>query len=602
MSTHDAANRNGSATAAPRGTRSVLLVIPLLALFIVHPLVVHGCSCGHDFDFHLLSWFEAATQISHGTLHPHWAYTPAWDAGEPRFVFYPPLSWYLGALVGIVFTHLPGISEATAWSAVPVAFTWIALTLSGLTMFHLARRYASASASLIAATVYMSSPYMLFTAYERTAYGELLAAASLPMLLDGILRERISLPRIAVPLALLWLTNVPAAVMGSYALALLTLVKIGMDFVARHREATRVHLQTALRIAAATLLGLSLAAFYIVPAAYQRRYIQSSMATIGGMKIDANFLFAHTGTSPDDLLHDQVLRTASWIAILPLAATFIAMTATCLRKRTAGTQHRFPTFPLATLTIAIAIMLTPLSAPIWHHLPQMALLQFPWRLLALVTPLLALAIAVALPYARATTVSSQPFSSRAILTALLVAAALGLPAWHLFRQPCDPEDTAAARIALFHSTAGSDPTDEYTPVTADNDQLQPHNPPYWLAESPGAPAAASTATSAIRTAPRHLAIIAPRAEFLILNLRDYPAWRITLARKQAAAHPVTSRAPRADGLIAIPIPAGESTINVHYRQTADQTAGDTISLIALAALAMLFVRSGLRKPGAIQPS
>src|ERR1700678_2514877 len=83
-----------------------LLLVPLAAFLATLPLIVHGTSCGHDFDFHLLSWFEAATQFAHGNLHPHWAFTPAFNAGEPRFVFYPPISWYFGAVIGLVLTHL----------------------------------------------------------------------------------------------------------------------------------------------------------------------------------------------------------------------------------------------------------------------------------------------------------------------------------------------------------------------------------------------------------------------------------------------------------------------------------------------------------------
>ena len=51
---------------------------------------------------------------------------------------------------------------------------------------------------------------------------------------------------------------------------------------------------------------------------------------------------------------------------------------------------------LALLTLLIAFLLTPLSTPIWHHLPNLAYLQFPWRLLTLLTPILALAIALLL--------------------------------------------------------------------------------------------------------------------------------------------------------------------------------------------------------------
>ncbi len=597
MRAHDAADPNDAATATRDRTsdRRALFIVPLLALFILHPLIVHGCSCGHDFDFHLLSWFEASTQISHGTLHPHWAYTPAWDAGEPRFIFYPPLSWYLGALIGLLLTHLPRVTEAAAWTATPIVFTWTALTLSGLAMYRLARRYASGNAALVAAAIYMANPYMLFTAYERTAYGELLAAAWMPLLLDGILRRRITVTGIALPVALLWLTNAPAGVMGCYALALLALVRV------RHSGAW-ISRRGTLRILGGAALGFSLVAFYIVPAAYERRYVQTAMAMIGGMKINANFLFEHTGNSPDDLLHDQVLRTASWIAVVLLMATVAALFAAWRRSKNSALRSVIT--PLALLVGTIAFLLTPLSASIWHYAPEMAFLQFPWRLLSLLAPVLALTVTIALPGSFLSTKvphTSAP-STKAVLVALFAAAVLALPAWHLFRQPCDPEDTAAARIALFHSNAGTDPTDEYTPITADNDALQPSDPAYWVATSSDAPAPAQTNPSPARTAPMHLTIDAPRGDFLILNLRDYPAWRITLTGNNAPPQDISQRELRSDGLIAVPVPAGRSAIDIRYAHTADETVGDVISLSALGILAVCVTRRRLHVPATTQPT
>src|SRR5580698_259442 len=192
------------------------LLIPLAAFIAIVPLLINGCSCGHDFDFHILSGMEAARQFTHGNLHPHWAYTPAWNAGEPRFVFYPPLSWTLGGILGLIFP----------WTWTPILYTWLALTASGLAAYYLARDFTTHTAVLIAAVVYTVNPYMLFTAYERTAYAELLAAAWIPLLLHAILQDKVTIPRIAIPIALLWLTNAPAAVMASYILALLSLLRL----------------------------------------------------------------------------------------------------------------------------------------------------------------------------------------------------------------------------------------------------------------------------------------------------------------------------------------------------------------------------------------
>src|ERR1700752_5203653 len=156
------------------------ILLPLLALIVVAPLIAHGCSCGHDFEFHLESWLDAAAQMRHGTLDPAWTGTAAWNAGAPRFLFYTPLSWVFGALLALTMPL----------SATPIVFTAVALLGSGVAMYLLARDYASVAVALLAAAIYIANPYMLFTAFERTAYGELLAAAWIPLLLRAALREK----------------------------------------------------------------------------------------------------------------------------------------------------------------------------------------------------------------------------------------------------------------------------------------------------------------------------------------------------------------------------------------------------------------------------
>jgi hypothetical protein len=567
------------------------LLIPAAALIAVMPLIHYSCSCGHDFDFHLLNWMEAASQFSLGNLHPHWAFTPAFNAGEPRFVFYPPLSWYLGALLGLVLTHLPGIREAAAWSAAPIVFTWIALTASGLTLSRLARLYMSQNASLLAAAIYLANPYMLFTAYERTAYAELLAAAWIPLLFHAILRERVTVPRVALPVALLWLTNAPAAVMGSYTLALLAAIRIiaaywhearpgekgraGSGWISCHRAS----LQLTLKTTAGAALGLALAAFYIVPAAYQRRFVQIAMATISGMRIDENFLFEHTGTSSDALLHDQVLHTASKIAVLLLLATGVALMVAMVRN--GASRNALPVLPLTILTCGIGFALTPLSLPLWNHIPQATYLQFPWRSLAILAPVFALAAGAAI---NRLSMKLIPTAIAAILFAIL----LSHPAYHLFRQPCDAEDTPAARLALFHSNQGTDATDEYTPAPADNDALTPGNPPYWFAGSPSDPPPAGGQAG---PAPLRLEVTAPKAEDLILNLRSYPSWRISRVGKGMQVTTLEQPIARPDGLIAIALPGGRSIIDIHFAETLDEILGDVTTGFAGIILIFTLLRS-----------
>lgn len=547
------------------------ILLLLVALIAVLPLFVFGCSCGHDFDFHIQSWLEAKRQLLHGTLRPHWVFSAAYNAGEPRFVFYPPLSWTLGELLALFVpvTQLPAI------------YTLVVFALAGQTMYLLAREFVEENAAAVGAALYIVNPYMLFTAYERSAFAELLAAAWMPLLLRAVWKKRPTVVGLAIPLALLWLTNAPAAVIGSYTLALLMAVRVFTAWRKGDRTEARRH---ALVAASGAVLGLALTAFYLVPAAYERRFVQIAMAVIVNMRVQDNFLFERTG----DADHDGVLRTASWIAVAVLGAAAALLAAWFARSRSSepGADDTTSTRQLATrllmLVAGIALLLTPLSAIVWRHVPELTFLQFPWRLLTVA--------AVALGLAAALAKASFPVGFLSLSLAM-AAGVIALTAFgsHQFRQGCEAGDYPSAISGAMNDDLGFAPTDEYTPGQADNDALHPATPAYWVANSAQAPAPKTNpGHSLARWTPAAFELHTSVPGLVVLNLRDYPNWMVTLTDSHSNHGFVPTHIPRTDGLLALQVPAaGDYRIDIRWRRSPDEWAGMALSTVAAAVCGWL---------------
>jgi MYXO-CTERM domain-containing protein len=355
--------------------------------------------------------------------------------------------------------------------------------------------------------------------------------------------------------------------LATYSLALLALVRLVLS-------SDRISL--SLNTAAGTTLGLGLAAFYIVPAAYQRRFIDHALAQAQSALITDNFLFHRTG----DAAHDAVLRTASIIATGLLLTMFAALSQGYrLSRRSAMASPSRVLIPLTALTLAIGLLLIPASTPVWQHAPSLAFLQFPWRFVAILAPALAFALACAVRSDPLWMKSERAAGLQASLVALLL---IGL-SFHVFYQPCEQQDTVAARLALFHSPLGTEGTDDYIPNTVDDaDALGRANPPFWLAPDADAPPPGEPAAGPV---PSTLDLKIPQAGVLILNLRDYPAWQIRRNGQLLA-----TRLARADGLLATPLPAGPAHLVLTYAHTPDQTAGNVVTAVALAVLLYLLLR------------
>ena len=231
---------------------------------------------------------EVARAWQTGLVYPHWVQDANYGAGEPRFVFYPPASWMLGGLLGTI----------SSWHAAPTLFVLLALLAGGASMYLLAREWAPVDAATFAACLYVANPYALFVAYERAAFGELLASAWLPLMVLFALRSRGRCAARRVGRCL---------VVDQFARGRGGQLSAG---IARAGDVDGgAQAWPALRAAGGMALGLGLAAFYIVPAAFEQRWVQIDRAITPGMRVEDSFLFAHTANA----FHDQVLRTASWI-------------------------------------------------------------------------------------------------------------------------------------------------------------------------------------------------------------------------------------------------------------------------------------------------
>src|SRR5438270_3741574 len=240
---------------APWSAR-VVAVLAGAALLGIVPLIIRGNVAAHDLQFHISSWNEVAQQWRHGILWPRWAAMANYGFGEPRFIFYPPISWLLG---GALALWLPV-------RALPGAFSFFAFFAAGCGMFALARRYLPARSAIVAAVVYALNPYHLITVYWDFRVAEMLASAVFPVAVMFALdcaEDFKASTGLALAVAAVWLMNAPAGVMLMYTLTLLLLV------IAVSKRSVRPILHGATGIA----IGIGLAAFYLVPAAYEQSWV-----------------------------------------------------------------------------------------------------------------------------------------------------------------------------------------------------------------------------------------------------------------------------------------------------------------------------------------
>jgi len=570
-----------------RGWLFAAAVSCVVSLLIVAPFFSYGSASGHDFEFHAASWLDVAGQWKEGVIFPRWTEWANHGFGEPRFIFYPPFSWVLGGALSFFFP----------WTYVPVAFIVLVQTIAGVSAFALARRFMPERASLFGAVCYVANPNALLIVYMRSDYAELLATAFYPLLflaalqLGGVLAARgdtdseaggvslgsdrgmrVALVFFSAMFAAVWLSNAPAGVIATYSA---TLFFVWLAFRARA-------LAPLLRGFAGMGLGIALTSFYLLPAAYEQKWVNITQALSTGLLPAENFLY----TATNDPEHTFFNWIASTTAIVLIVLTgFAALAARKDPDVVAANGKRFVPCgltdsvwrPMLLLAAAATFLMVRPAAIFWNLLPKLKFVQFPWRWMSIVGVVFALFLAAVAARSRFRWI-------------WVVGVALVLVCGATFFVQStwwDTDDVTTLQAGVV-AGSGFDGVDEYDPKGDDHYNLSAKAPQVQvLAADPDAGTAASVGATILVerwTAPeKRLRVTAVAPVRVALRVLNYPAWRVEVNGAQ-----VTPESNGDTAQMVVALPAGSSEIDVVFGRTWDRTAGGIATILSILFAAAIF--------------
>lgn len=534
------------------------LISLLVSLAIISPFIRFGSATGHDFLFHASCWLDAATQWKHGILYPRWAEWANYGFGEPRFIFYPPFSWMLGAALGLLIS----------WSAAPAIFVVLTQTLAGTSAFALGRRVMSRRAAYFCAACFAANPYALIIVYLRSDFAELLANAFFPLLFLAALRmcgwigeesgpvnsvSGRAIVAFSAVLAAIWLSNAPAGVMACYSAAAI------FGYAALALKSWKPLISGATGLA----LGLGFTGFYLLPAAFEQRWVNIAQALAPGLLPSENFLFTVIN-DPEHTLFNWIVSGAA--IFLMVVAGLAAISAHRLGKdQELPLEDRVWQVLLLLAAVASVLMLR-FTTVLWNILPKLKFVQFPWRWLAI----LAVPFAVFLGNAIARKKWGWVWGVLCLTIMGGIGAGVAHRAWW-YRN-----DIPTLRNAIG-SGLGYEGTDEYDPNGDDHTNVPiAKAPPAQVMDTDSTPGPDDPPTVHVeqwKPEYKEVSVRTKDAFALGLRLLNYPAWEV---RVNGAV--VKTLSGEDYNQMLVELRPGESHIVVRFRRTWDRTLGGVLSI------------------------
>ena len=558
-----ARNRRALVSIRPAWDRIVAacwwLAIPLLALPALWPFYKIGLPRSFDGGLHLLRLGVLDTHLRHGVLFPRWVPEMMLGYGYPLFNFYAPSTYYLAEAL-----HLLGFSFYMAFI---LAFVMVVLA-AGLGMYQLAKDIFGGDqrwSALVAATAYMTAPYLLTNVYMRGALAEAAAQALLPWIFWSM-RRLLRSPQPSAYCLPVVLTLGGLAV--THNITLLFLPPVLLGYLALQWWQGERQKSTLLWALLSLLLAMGISAFFWLPLLGERQYLATTAYEIakniwlpGSVWTWENFLdrgwaFTHAFERP---------------VRLGLVQLLLAIVGFLLARRRDGEWLFW-----GVVALAAGLLMGAWALPLWLSNELLVAAQFTWRLLSILSLPLALFAGGLVRHWRAGW--QQTVVGMGLLLIILLAHQPRLLWMDVFAaEGTDITTPVLAQIEIDKGTLdggeGNSSIQEFKPRWVDT-ELQ-------LAPEP------ELAALPIKLVPQQanaytldLQVSAAQGGPLRFNQAYFPGWQVILdGDRPLATYPTTNL-----GLLTVDLPAGDYNLRLTWVGTALQRGAGLLSLFALALL------------------
>jgi hypothetical protein len=253
----------------------------------------------------------------------------------------------------------------------------------------------------------------------------------------------------------------------------------------------------------------------------------------------------------------------------------------------------------AGATLLLVFLMLPAAAPLWEVLPIAALVQFPWRLLALTSVTLSVLSGLALARTQAPATSHRPVTNAPSPTSdapVLILALVAVLASFPYTLPQYTPTPASAEGPLLTIEFERE-YDDMIGMTAWTQELPPDSPlvEQYRAGGPLVTAEALAAGASVEMiraggASDELRVRSPEGTPLRFYTYYFPGWRVYVNGERLPDEAL--RPEGVYGLLTIDIPAGDHHVLLRWGDTPVRLLGKTLTLACLIlALALLLLRS-----------
>lgn len=533
-----------------------LAVLAIAIVLAGLPLLSLDALGGHDSLAYLPRNVEFWQGLKAGQIFPRWAPDLAAGYGEPTFNYNPPVFYYLSACF-----HALGFGFIASEDLAAFAL----LALAGLGMYFLAQSFFGRRGGLVSAVAYVFAPFVLSRLYVSHAMADYTAFAFIPWALWG-LHEYVTGGRYrflllgAVSVALIFLSSSADSLFTFPALALLAAALAW-------RERTRA---AAMRGAWLLLLGIGLAAFFVLPALVETKFVHIERRQERFDWHD-HFVYVWQFLSGSWGYGTSVAGSGDGMSFaLGFAHWGAVVVALALMRRLWRTARREATVVAAALAVLLGALFfsSNLSQPLWEVLTPLYPIQFPWRFLELAAVSTAFLFGAPFLLLRERPRAAYGLMALAIGAVLLFNLPNAHPPDHLALNEADysPQNIAAKGIA---ATAR-----EFEPI--------------WVTQFP-APAAqklefvqgkGSIVTSSVTAYDYHFGITATSTALLRVNTFYFPGWQLYVDGQERE---IQHNNPQ--GLMEFAVTPGGHIIELRWGSTVARTWGTWLSGLALLLLA-----------------